>query len=285
MATQHGYYFALGDYLHPDRKEWKAMPTDAAGPASMSLEKMRARIRATRRAGAHPMIYLHFTLFDEGTPLYETFKDFIQVKEDGRPAPFGWEGPDVIEKTWKMSVASPEWREHLVQQAHWVMELLDPDGIVLDETFTAVGYDHHPNRRGPLSPGGIELMRELWRVVRSFGPEKALFSSDCSMGSFCLWADGEGGDHCYDRLLGHPLYRQEPVRYLAGLGEKAWLPCAWLFKSLWPVQLDLARKVGAAVGVTNGWGDTLGLARLPEDVRREMIRDIEALRGGGPKAS
>ena len=60
-----------------------------------------------------------------------------------------------------MSVSSPVWRDHLVQQAQWVMELLNPDGIVLDETFTAWGYDHHPQRKGPLSPGGIELMRRL----------------------------------------------------------------------------------------------------------------------------
>ncbi|MDH4239798.1 MAG: hypothetical protein OEW48_09565 [Phycisphaerae bacterium] len=277
MATQHGYYLSYGDFIHPDRKEWPAMPSDPKGPVIMSLEKMKARVEATRRAGVHPMIYLHYTILDEGSPLFEKMKDSIQVDAAGNPISFGWAGPDVIKKTWKMSVASPAWRKHLIQQARWVMELLDPDGIVLDETFTAWGYDHHPDRRGPLSPGGIELMRGLRAAVRSFGPDKALFASDCSMGNFCLWGDGEGGDHCYDRLLGNPLYRQPPVRYIAALGEKAWQPCAWLFKSLWPAQMDLARKVGAGVGVTNGWGDNLGLARLPEKIKRRMIRDINLL--------
>jgi hypothetical protein len=106
---------------------------------------------------------------------------------------------------------------------------------------------------------------------------KALFASDCSMGNFCLWGDDEGGDHCYDRLLGHELYRKLPIRYMAALGDKPWLPCAWLYKSLWPAQVDLARKAGAAVGVTNGWGDGLGLTRLPEDAKRQMLRDIESL--------
>lgn len=280
MATQHGYYLSYGDFIHPDRKEWPAMPNDPKGPAAMSLEKMKARVEATRRMGVHPTIYLHYTILDEGSPLFEKMRDFIQVNEAGEPIGFGWEGPDVIRKTWKMSVSSPEWREHLIQQARWVMELLDPDGIVLDETFTAWGYDYHPDRRGPLSPGGIELMRGLRAAVRSFGPDKALFASDCSMGNFCLWGDGEGGDHCYDRLLGHPLYRQSPVRYMAALGDKAWQPCAWLFKSLWPAQIDLARKVGAGVGVTNGWGDNLGLARLPEEDKRDMIRDINLLLKG-----
>ena len=277
MATQHGYYLSYGDFIHPDRKQWQAMPADPAGPVTMSLEKMKARVEATRRAGVHPMIYLHFTILDSGSPLLESLKDAIQVDAEGHPMSFGWEGPDVIRKTWKMSVASPAWRDHLVRQARRVVELLNPDGIVLDETFTAWGYDHHPDRRGPLAPGGIELMRRLRSTVRSFGPDKALFASDCSMGNLCLWGDGEGGDHCYDRLLGNPLYREPPVRYMAALGDKGWQPCAWLFKSLWPAQMDLARKVGAGVGVTNGWGDNIGLARLPEDVKRHMIRDIDSL--------
>lgn len=277
MATQHGYYLSYGDFIHPDRKEWKAMPTDAAGPVTMTIEKIKARVDATRKAGVHPAIYMHYTILDEGSPLFESMRDSILVDANGKPTPFGWEGPDVIKKTWRMSPASPQWRDHLVQQAQWIMELFNPDAIVLDETFTALGYDHHKTHGGPLSVGGIELMRQLRATVRSFGPDKALFASDCSMGNLCLWGDGEAGDHCYDRLLGHELYRKPPIRYMAALGEKAWLPCAWLFKSLWPAQVDLARKVAAAVGVTNGWGDNLGLARLPQDARQQMLKDIEML--------
>jgi len=280
MATQHGYYLSYGDFIHPDRKEWKAMPTDPAGPVTMTIEKIKARVDATRRAGVHPAIYMHYTILDEGSPLFEGMRDSIQVNAEGNPTLFGWEGPDVIKTTWRMSPASPQWRDHLVQQAQWIMELYNPDAIVLDETFTAWGWDYHKDHGGPLSPGGIELMRRLRAVVRSFGPDKALFASDCSMGNFCLWGDGEAGDHCYDRLLGNELYRKPPIRYMAALGPKAWLPCAWLYKSLWPAQMDLARKVGAAVSVTNGWGDSLGLTRLPEDARQQMLRDIRALVNG-----
>ncbi len=277
MATQHGYYLSYGDFIHPDRREWKAMPNDAAGPVTMSIERIKARVDATRRAGVHPAIYMHYTILDEGSPLFEKMRDSIQVDAAGNPIGFGWEGPDVIKKTWRMSPASPQWRDHLVQQAQWIMELLNPDAIVLDETFTAWGWDHHKEHGGPVSPGGIDLMRRLRATVRSFGRDKALFASDCSMGNFCLWGDGESGDHCYDRLLGNDLYRKPPIRYMAALGEKAWLPCAWLYKSLWPAQVDLARKVRAAVGVTNGWGDSFGLARLPEDAKQQMLHDIATL--------
>jgi hypothetical protein len=277
LATQHGYYLSYGDFVHPDRKEWPAMPKDPAGPVTMTLEKVKARVEATRRAGVHPAIYLHYTILDEGSPLFEKMRDSVVVDAAGKPAPFGWEGPDVIKTTWKMSHASPRWRNHLVQQAQWIMELFNPDAIVLDETFTAWGWDHHKTHGGPLSQGGIELMRKLRAVVRSFGPDKGLFASDCSMGNFCLWGDGEGGDHCYDRLLGHELYRKPPVRYLAALGSKPWLPCAWLYKTLWPAQVDLARKVGAAVGVSNGWGDGLGLTHLPKDTKEQMLRDVAVL--------
>lgn len=277
MATQHGYYLSYGDFIHPDRKEWPAMPKDEKGPVTMSIEQVKARVEATRQAGVRPAIYMHFSILDEGSPLFEPMRDSIQLDASGAPIGFGWEGPDVIKKTWKMSPASPQWRQHLVQQAQWIMEFFQPDAIVLDETFTAWGYDYHKQHGGPLSPGGIELMRQLRAVVRSFGPDKALFASDCSMANFCLWGDGEGGDHCYDRLLGQDLYRKPPVRYRAALGDKAWLPCAWLYKSLWPAQVDLARTAGAAVGVTNGWGDGFGLARLPRDAKEQMLRDIGRL--------
>lgn len=277
MATQHGYYLSYGDFIHPDRKEWPAMPTDPAGPVKMTLEKVKARIDATRQAGVHPCIYMHYAILDEGSPLFDKMRDSIQVDANGQPVPFGWVGPDTIKKSWRMSQNSRQWRDHLVQQARWIMELWNPDAIVLDETFASWGWDHHPDRAGPLSTGGIQLMRELRAALRSYGPDKALFASDCSMANFCLWGDGEGGDHCYDRLLGQELYRKPPIRYMAALGEKAWLPCAWLYNSLWSVQMDLARKVGAAVSVTNGWGDNFGLTRLAPADKERMIRDIATL--------
>ena len=64
MATQHGYYLSYGDFVHPDRREWLAMPKDAAGPVPMSLARIRERIKATRRAGVHPAIYHVVRSFD-----------------------------------------------------------------------------------------------------------------------------------------------------------------------------------------------------------------------------
>jgi len=243
----------------------------------MTLEKVKTRIDATRKAGVHPTIYMHYAILDEGSPLSDSMRDAQLMDAEGNPVPFGWVGPDTVKRSWRMSQNAKQWRDHLVQQACWIMELWNPDAIVLDETFVSWGWDHHPDRAGPLSTGGIQLMRELRAALRSFGPDKALFASDCSMANFCLWGDGEAGDHCYDRLAGHELYRKPPVRYLAALGQKAWLPCAWLCKSLWSAQVDLARKAGAAVSVSNGWGDNLGLTRLPEDAKQQMLRDIEFL--------
>lgn len=277
MATQHGYYLCYGDYIHPDRKEWIAMPRDACGPVRMSLEKVRNRVDATRRAGVHPAIYMHFAMLDEGSPSFEKLQDAILIDEQGKPVPFYWTGPDTIKKSWQMSQNSRQWQDHLVQQARWIMELWNPDAIVLDETFAAWGWDYHKDRSGPLSTGGRELMRELRAAVRSYGNDKAVFSSDCSVANFCLFADGEAGDHCYNTLLGQELYRKPPVRYMAALGNKPWIPCAWMYKSLWSEQMDLARKVGAAVSLTNGWGDGFGLTRLSAADKERMLKDIETL--------
>ena len=126
LATQHGFYPHLGDYIHPDRQSWPAMPSDKHGPASMSLEMMRARIRATRRAGAKAAIYLHPVLFDDAGPLFPAMRDCVLQDEKGAMVRYPWQGPDTQGKNWLASLASARWREHLLQQAQWIMEILSP---------------------------------------------------------------------------------------------------------------------------------------------------------------
>jgi hypothetical protein len=277
MATQHGYYTAIGDYIHPDRKTWLAMRGDKNGPAEMSLEKMKERIINTRAQGARAAIYMHAALFDDASDLFPAMTGCVQVDSNGQRMNFGWTGPDTAGTTWRSSLSSPQWREHLLQQAAWIMEILGPDAIVMDETFAGLGYDFHPDRNGPTSPHAIEFYKAMRSLVKSFGNDKAFFSSDCSMSPFVLWADGECGDHAYGPLLGHPLYTQEPVRYLAALGNKPWRPCAWHFQHMWDNQVSLARQVGSGVGVSNGWIEYTGLTRLPDKIHNKIIADIESL--------
>ena len=99
------------------------------------------------------------------------------------------------------------------------------------------------------------------------------------MTGFSMWADGESGDHAYPGSLGNPLYRQEPVRYQAALGDKPWRPCAWHFRGMWDLQMQLARQVGAGVGVSNGWFEFTGLSKLPAQEYHRLITDIEQLKG------
>lgn len=277
MATQHGYYPAIGDFIQPNRKTWQAMRGDKQGAAEMSFEKMRARIKATQRAGAKAAIYMHAALFDDAAPCFTRLRESVQVDANGQLMNFGWTGPDTSGKTWRASLGSAEWRAHLLQQAGWIMDLLRPDAIVVDETFAGLGYDHHASRTGATSAGAIDFYRKLRSLVRSFGADKAFFTSDCSMSPFALWADGECGDHAYPGLLGHPLYTQEPVRYLAALGDKPWRPCAWHFQQMWPAQMKLARQVGAGVGVSNGWIEYTGLTRLPAEAKTKLLADIQTL--------
>ncbi len=279
LATQHGWYPTLGDYIHPDRKTWLAMRGDKQGPAEMSFEKMRARIKATRAAGAKAAIYLHPVLFDDATPFFNKMRDSVLVDAQGKPVPYAaWQQqPDCVGKNWRASLGSRQWCDHLLQQTQWIMEILKPDAITIDETFAGLGYDSHPDHTGPTSAVAIDFYRKLRALVRSFGSDKAVFSSDCSMSGFVLWADGECGDHAYDGLLGHPLYAQEPVRYLAALGDKPWRPCSWHFRHTWDWQMKLARQVGAGVGVSNGWIEYTGLARLPEAARGRLVADIKNL--------
>lgn len=278
LATQHGYYPCMGDHLHPDRRTWLAMQGDKRGPVAMSFDKLRARIRATRAAGAKAAIYMHMSALDDSSrEFYPGLANGRRVDAAGQPVKFGWNGPDVKGGLWWMSMSSAEWRAHLLQQAAWIMEVLQPDAICMDETFSGLGYNYAGGRPEPLSAHAIEFFKALHALVRSFGREKALFSSDCSMGPFCLWADGEVGDHAYRSLLGHPLYAQSPVRYLAALGDKPWRPCAWHWQGMWKDQMRLARQVGAGVGVSNGWGEFSGLTRVSDTAKARYLDDIASL--------
>jgi len=277
LATQHGYYPYIGDFIQPDRKTWKAMQGSPYGPATMSIQIMKDRVSATRKTGARAGIYLHTVLFDDASPLFNKFKNSILVGADGEKKKFDWKADDTAKQNWWMSLASEDWTNHLLKQAEYIMEILNPDAIVVDETFLCLGYDHHPERQGALSKYGIEFFKKLRRLVHSYGNDKAVLTSDCGMSNMVMWADGEGGDHVYPTLLGHPLYAEEPVRYKAALGQKPWAPCAWNYKKLWKEQMELARKSGIAVGVSNGWEEYTGLNGLDASTRSRLLKDIKSL--------
>src|SRR5690606_12481489 len=118
----------------------------------------------------------------------------VRHVEPGRTMHFPWDGPDMEGQAAFMSIASDDWADHLLRQAQWVMELLAPDAIVVDETFAGIGYDHHLDHRGPCSTRMIRFMQRLREIIKAFGDDKALLTSDCGMAAFSLWADGEGGD-------------------------------------------------------------------------------------------
>ncbi len=277
MATQHGYYPSIGDFIQPSRKKWLAMQGDKHGAAEMSIDKMKARIEATRKVGTHPAVYMHTLCFDDASPLFSKLKDSILVNTEGQPIKYPWSNSDTAGQNWFMSFAAKDWRDHLLKQTQYIMEILNPDAIVFDETFLCLGYDEHPDRMGPLSAHSIPFMKEMRQLIHSYGNDKALLTSDCSMASMVMWADGEAGDHSYPSLLGNPLYRKEPIRYLAALGKKPWIPCSWHFIQMWEPQMDLARKSGTGVGVANGYIEFNGLKNLPENIAVKIKNDIKSL--------
>jgi hypothetical protein len=46
---------------------------------------------------------------------------------------------------------------------------------------------------------------------------------------------------------------------------------------MWDKQIDLARQVGAGVGVSNGWIEYTGLTRIPDQTRKRILADINAI--------
>jgi hypothetical protein len=114
-------------------------------------------------------------------------------------------------------------------------------------------------------------------LIHSYGKDKALLTSDCSMSGMVLWADGEAGDHSYPNLLGNPLYRKMPIRFQAPLCSKPWIPCSWHFIQMWEPQMDLARKIKTGVGVANGYIEFNGLKGLKPEIAARIKNDIQTL--------
>ncbi|MCC5833186.1 MAG: hypothetical protein JJU20_00490 [Opitutales bacterium] len=277
MATQHGYYPCMGDYLVPGRSSWDAMSNDHMGGFSMSIDELRRRIELTRKQGARANIYLHTSLCDRKALNFAEIEPAMRLDVNGRPFPYSWNGPDVPGQTVSMSMANPLWREHLLKHAASIMDVLNPDALVIDETFAGLGYDYRNGKPEAMSTGMIEFLKKLREIVRAKGEDKAVFSSDCALGSFVLWCDGEGGDHAYDSLLGDERYRDPPIRYLAALSNKPWLPCNWQQCRFWDAQIDLSRKLGTGIGVANGWIEYAGLKGLPAEMKKRMLQDIRSL--------
>jgi len=87
-------------------------------------------------------IYLHTVLFDDGSPLFNLFENSILVGPDGQKKKFEWKADDTAKQNWWMSLASEDWTNHLLKQAEYIMEILNPDAIVVDETFLCVGVSN-----------------------------------------------------------------------------------------------------------------------------------------------
>ena len=277
MATQHGYYPVMGDYLQPHRKQWLAMVNDYAGSVKMDIDTLKRRIRQTREKGVRAMIYLHSSACDSNAYGFDKLIDGIRHDESNAPVTFSWCGPDVSGQLYYMSLASSIWRQHLLQQAKYVMEMLDPDGLVIDETFCAIGYDYHRHADASISQYSIQFYKDLRKLVRSYGEDKAVLSSDCGMFNSAMWLDGEAGDHAYIHTLGNELYLREPIVMKSVYNDKPWVSCAWQYSGYWKQQMRLARKSGAGVGLSNGWLDACGLPLLPQTTRDRIKADINSL--------
>lgn len=275
LTVTEGYYTVFGDYIEPNRKSWTSMNADAWGPVEMSFDEIHRRTRAARDAGARVSIYMAQCVLDSSSPSAKELQESRLIDKDGRPVMHPWVGAENVGAIWLMSMASPLWRRHFLQQVRWIMEILRPDAIEIDESFWGLGYDYRSGSPEGLSQYMIPFQRELYQLVRSFGKDKALFVSDCCWSSFVLWADGDVSDH---ENIWREEYRKTPVRYLAALADRRWLPCLWRPAEWWDYQMDLARKCGAAVAVSNGQIEYAGLTGQPSAVRAKMLAGIEELR-------
>lgn len=142
-------------------------------------KKMKERIVATRKTGARAGVYMHTVLFVDASPLFNSLEDSILLGSDGQPKSFTWKSPDTVQQNWWMLFAAADWTNYLLKQAEYIMDMLNSDAIVFDETFVCLGYEYYAERAGALWNYSIQSFKELRRLVQPYGNDRVVLSSDC----------------------------------------------------------------------------------------------------------
>jgi hypothetical protein len=193
-------------------------------------------------------IYMHQAAFDSASPLTTKLRDGAVLDSHQKPIQQSWNGPETVGPMWLMSVASPVCREHFLRQARWIWDCFNQTRSSLMRALMATATTSALAMLSACRKYMIRLQQELRRLVRSFVNDKRLFTSDCAgQASFC------------ERTASPAIMKISGVRGIAKFLCDTSLPWAikvgchvsWRGVEWWDFQMDLARKTGAGVSLSN----------------------------------
>lgn len=291
----HGWYDFIGRYCFTPGQpgldqEWTAFPKAAevnrthvrqeiggtpvefgfagARALPMTADEVRRRLRWARKLGFRVGLY-----FADGLSAGDGLPGF-----DERRVLYwgGWRGPDSAGRTYCQNPLLPEVQEFFTEYLEVLLREFgaDVDALVWDETF------HVPAGTMVVGPGGGYADRAMLRLVdrlrqrvdrfnREHRREVAFLVSDCAgvlpkpSPPCALFAHGTYQDSHYRPDAWGPAFYPNHRNV-------AWSTCWWPI-SKWDWVQEGARRYGAPVPISNGWGDDLGLAEMTPEIRERFL--------------
>ena len=290
VASLHGWYDYLGRYSF-DRKtgqlegDWIAFPRTRKTP--ISLDEIDKRIRFAKDLGFRVVLYFADGLnADSGAPGFR--EDWLIRNELGDPQA-GWTGPSTG-STYVMDPANPEVRRFLLDYADAILRRFGRqiDGLVWDETLyiTQERLSSHGGTPAYADRDFMTLVASLARRVQEYretNPDLVLLTSDCLGVS-------HGGGVPY-ALVSHGTYQDtacDPNYWAQGLlpnYRNCLWSCNWSPITNFAYNRIAAEEYGLPQGLSNGYGDDVGPAKMPEKLLDDVIRLFlkRAAEGGGKR--
>jgi hypothetical protein len=286
VVCLHGWYDYLGRYCFDQKigklaDEWIAFPRTRK--TAMSKTDMHKRIRFAKGLGFRTLLYFADGLNSDSTmPDYP--KDWLFEDERGKGRG-GWTGPSTG-KTYTLDSSNPEVRQFLLDYADALLNEYgrEIDGLVWDETF------YIEQERLASGPDGLAyadrdfmtLVAELTRKIqarRKSNPRLVFLTSDLLL---------PRRPYAPYALVSHGTYQDTtmnpqgwPLGLLPNYRNCLW-SCNW-FPMRHGERNRIAPEVyGLPQGLSNGYGDNVGPAKMPAGRLDEVIqRFFKRLEEGG----
>ncbi len=283
LLALHGWYDFVGRYcFNPETGEldpqWTAFSNypnvvktfPSSVPVAMTLKTMHDRMRYAASRGFRVALY-----FADGMSAGDGLAGLYQP--DRVLYWGGWVGPDTKGKTYCQNPLHPAVRSFFISYIKALLREFggDVDALVWDETFHVdTGSLGSDSVRGYADRSLMRLVRELTSEVHAYNRESgrslAFLASDCigvnkwvNKPPYALVADGTYQDtHCAPESWSYGIF----PNYRNALWSCNWEPVTHFDYTEFGV-----REYQAAVAISNGYGDRVGFAKMPPEMKKKVL--------------
>lgn len=276
LLTLHGWYDYVGRYCFNSKtgkldNEWRSPLTKK----NINLEDLHQRLQYAKDKGFKVAMY-----FADGIISSDKLDDYSPNKafKGG-----GWNGPDVLGKSYRRNIAVPEYYHFYLNYATALFNEFgkEADLFVWDETYyIKAGNLGTPKYPSYLDRRFMHLVKEITAKLHKVNPGAAFMTSDL-VGPDGTGYGGRGNDNYSDvppyALFADGTYQDShclPMFWSYGIFPNyrnvVW-SCNWTPVSKFDYTLFGVLQYQAPAVFTNGWGDNIGFSEMDQKGKDNLI--------------